>query len=36
MSRQPITEADLHAHVDGMLPPARAAELDAYLAERPE
>ena len=36
MSRQPITEADLHAHVDGVLPPTRAAEVDAYLAERPE
>ena len=36
MSRQPITEADLHAHVDGVLPPPRAAEVDAYLAERPE
>ena len=36
MSRQPVTEADLHAYVDGVLPPARAAEVDAYLAERPE
>jgi len=36
MSRQPVTEADLHAYVDGVLPPARVAEVDAYLAERPE
>ena len=36
MSRQPVTETDLHAHVDGVLPPARAAEVEAYLAERPE
>jgi anti-sigma factor RsiW len=36
MSRQVVTEADLHAYVDGVLPAARAAEVDAYLAERPE
>lgn len=36
MSRQPVTEADLHAYVDGVLPPARAVEVEAYLAERPE
>lgn len=36
MSRQPVTESDLHAYVDGVLPPARAAEVEAYLAERPE
>ena len=36
MSRQPVTEADLHAYVDGVLPAARAAEVDAYLADRPE
>ena len=35
MSRPVVTEADLHAHVDGVLPAARAAEVDAYLAERP-
>ncbi|WP_020656106.1 anti-sigma factor family protein [Massilia niastensis] len=32
----PVTEADLHAYVDGRLPPARAAEVDAYLAAHPE
>lgn len=32
----PVTEADLHAYVDGRLPAARAAEVAAYLAERPE
>jgi anti-sigma factor RsiW len=36
MSRQPVTEADLHAFVDGVLPAARAAEVDAYLADHPE
>lgn len=32
----PITEADLHAYVDGQLPAERRREIDAYLAERPE
>jgi anti-sigma factor RsiW len=36
MSKQPVTESDLHAYVDGVLPPARAVEVEAYLAERPE
>lgn len=36
MNIQPVTEADLHAYVDGRLPPARHAEVDAYLAARPE
>ncbi len=36
MSRQPVTEADLHAFIDGVLPAARAAEVDAYLADHPE
>ena len=36
MSRQVVTEADLHAYIDGVLPLARAAEVEAYLAERPE
>ena len=36
MSRHVVTEADLHAYVDGVLPLARAAEVEAYLAERPE
>jgi anti-sigma factor RsiW len=36
MSGAPVTEADLHAYVDGALPPARAAEVEAYLAERPD
>lgn len=27
-----VTEADLHAYVDGVLPPARAAEVETYLA----
>jgi anti-sigma factor RsiW len=36
VSRQVVTEADLHAYIDGVLPLARAAEVEAYLAERPE
>lgn len=36
MNTLPITEADLHAYVDGKLPAARRAEVDAYLAQRPE
>ncbi|WP_394789904.1 anti-sigma factor family protein [Rhodoferax sp.] len=31
-----ITEADLHAYVDGQLDPARLPELEAYLATRPD
>ena len=33
---RPITEADLHAHVDEQLPAERSREIDAYLAGRPE
>ena len=36
MSRHIVTEADLHAYVEGVLPAARAAEIEAYLADRPE
>jgi len=36
MSRTVVTEADLQAFLDGALPAARAAEVEAYLAERPE
>ncbi|RJF95217.1 anti-sigma factor family protein [Noviherbaspirillum saxi] len=36
MSQLPITEADLHAYVDGLLPHARRAEIAAYLATRPD
>lgn len=32
----PITEADLHAWVDGHLTPQRAREVEAYLATRPD
>ena len=32
----PITEADLHAYVDGQLPAGREREIDAYLADRPD
>jgi anti-sigma factor RsiW len=36
MSAMPVTEADLHAYVDGVLSDARRDEVDAYLALRPE
>ena len=36
MSRLPVTDAELHAHVDGVLSPARNADVEAYLAEHPE
>lgn len=36
MNTLPVTEADLHAYVDGKLSAARRAEVDAYLAQRPE
>jgi anti-sigma factor RsiW len=31
-----VTEAELHGYVDAVLPAARAAEVEAYLAEHPE
>jgi anti-sigma factor RsiW len=31
-----ITEDDLHAYVDGALPPARRAEIEAYLVQYPD
>jgi anti-sigma factor RsiW len=36
MSQMPVTEAELHAYVDGVLPAARMAEIEAYLNARPE
>jgi len=36
VSRLPVTDAELHAHVDGVLSPARRADVEAYLAEHPE
>jgi anti-sigma factor RsiW len=37
MSRgRPITEDELHAHVDGALDPSRAAEVAEYLARSPD
>jgi anti-sigma factor RsiW len=35
MSAAPETEADVHAYVDGHLPAARTADVEAYLAEHP-
>ena len=34
--RPGVTEAELHAYVDGALTPARSAEVGAYLSEHPE
>ena len=34
--RPGITEAELHAYVDGALTPARSAEVEAYLSEHPD
>ena len=36
MNRSPISETDLHAYVDNQLSSARRAEVEAFLAERPE
>lgn len=36
MNTLPITEADLQSYVDGKLTAARRAEVDAYLAQRPD
>lgn len=36
MNQHPITEADLHAYVDGLLPAARRDEVESYLAARPD
>jgi anti-sigma factor RsiW len=36
MSKLPVTESDLHAYVDGVLPEARRAELEEYLASHPD
>ena len=36
MSQVPVTEAELHACVDGLLPEARRAEVEAYLAIHPD
>lgn len=35
MKRSHVTEADLHAYIDGLLPHARSEEIEAYLATRP-
>jgi anti-sigma factor RsiW len=36
MNPYPVTEADLHAYVDGLLSVARRQEIEDYLASRPE
>jgi len=35
MNTLPVTEADLHAYVDGLLPPSRRVDIEAYLAAHP-
>ena len=32
----PVTEADLHAFADGLLAPARRADIEAYLSRHPQ
>lgn len=36
MNKLPITEADLHAYADGLLPASRRDEVDAYLLAHPD
>lgn len=36
MSQLPISEADLHAYVDSVLPAARRSDVEDYLARHPE
>lgn len=36
MTRPVVTEEELHAYVEGVLPAARAAEVETYLASRPD
>ena len=36
MNTYTVTEAELHAYVDDLLPAERRADIDAYLADRPD
>lgn len=36
MNTHSVTEADLHAYIDGRLPESRLAEIEAYLAAHPD
>jgi len=36
MTQAPVTEAELHAYIDGLLPAERRVEIEAYLAAHPE
>lgn len=36
MNNAPVTEAEIQAHVDGNLPPERAAAVDAWLSNHPD
>ncbi len=35
MSQAPVTESELHAYVDGLVPETRRGEIEAYLAAHP-
>lgn len=35
MKQQPVSEAEVHAYIDGELPDSRRAAVDTYLAEQP-
>jgi anti-sigma factor RsiW len=36
MSTLPVTEAELHAYVDGRLPEARRSEVELYIERHPD
>jgi anti-sigma factor RsiW len=36
MNQSSVTESDLHAYIDGLLPEPRRLEIESYLAGRPE
>jgi len=36
MTQVPVTEAELHAYIDGLLPAERRAEIEVYLGAHPE
>ncbi|SCU74688.1 PrtR transmembrane transcriptional regulator (Anti-sigma factor) [Cupriavidus necator] len=36
MNPLPVSEAELHAYVDGLLPESRCAEIECYLSAHPE
>jgi anti-sigma factor RsiW len=36
MNPLPISESELHAYIDGLLPESRCAEIERYLSTHPE